>query len=114
MSETLLLRAEPLPSFQPKRPDASPVKVSRRRSDSVSPIAGPSPVSVRSLTFSLARMIQSCRHTITSRLVAARRNSRRMLRVFHRRSIKGPLTIPLSTFDYLTVLSMPQVSVEFL
>jgi len=24
-------------------------------------------------------------------------------------SIKGPITIPSSTFDYLTVLSMPQV-----
>ena len=26
-----------------------------------------------------------------------------------RGSIKGPITIPLSTSDYLTVLSMPQV-----
>ena len=31
-----------------------------------------------------------------------------------RASIKGPITSPLSTFDYLTVLSMPQVSFEFL
>jgi hypothetical protein len=29
------------------------------------------------------------------------------------RSIKGPITISKSTFDYLTVLSMPQVSFEF-
>ena len=32
----------------------------------------------------------------------------------HRASIKGPIMSPQSTFDYLTVLSMPQVSVEFL
>jgi len=31
-----------------------------------------------------------------------------------RGSIKGPITIPQSNFDYLTVLSMPQVSFEFL
>ena len=31
-----------------------------------------------------------------------------------RASIKRPITIPWSTFDYLTVLSMPQVSFEFL
>src|SRR4051794_1516048 len=29
-------------------------------------------------------------------------------------SIKRPITIPESTFDYLTVLSMPQVSFEVL
>jgi hypothetical protein len=32
----------------------------------------------------------------------------------HGGSIKGPITIPKSSFDYLAVLSMPQVSFEFL
>lgn len=31
-----------------------------------------------------------------------------------RGSIKGPITIPENALDYLTVLSMPQVSFEFL
>jgi len=43
-------------------------------------------------------------HLVTQ---AARRNLRHG-------SIKGPITIPQSTFDDLTVLSMPQVSFEFL
>jgi hypothetical protein len=37
-----------------------------------------------------------------------------MERDAQRASIKRPITCPESTFDYLTVLSMPQVSFEFL
>ena len=37
-----------------------------------------------------------------------------MERDAQRASIKRPITIPVEYLDYLTVLSMPQVSFEFL
>ena len=40
--------------------------------------------------------------------------AQKMVHLSFRASIKGPLTSPESTFHYLTVLSMPQVSFEFL
>ena len=105
-------------SCQPKRLDASLGKVSRDRRDQESPKSGSSLEAVRSLTFSQCRMLQSCRHTTTSSFMPARRNSLRtfmnlFIRIIHG-SIKGPITIPQSTLGDLTVLSMPQVSFEFL
>ena len=57
--------------------DASPAKVSRRRRESESPKAGPSPEAVRALTSSLAQMVQSCPSHYHLKIVVARHNSRR-------------------------------------
>jgi len=46
--------------------------------------------------------------------VSALECANKMVQLKLRASIKGPITIPQSTFDYLTVLSMPQSFLEFL